>query len=196
MTSWSHWIAAALLCLGLPATSQALTVVGFEDISPNDLADGYGGLSGWAGLGGPGIADADRGGQGLKVFYGHGGLLGFDGAPVRVFGAYYKSYAVPLDEPPQAAIELWYHGRQVASLVDPRSPLAMTWLATDYAGPVDTIRLRGGLEGFAIDDLSYERIPVSGVPDPAPWLLLSGGLALLGWRCRQGRPGAAVHHAA
>ncbi|MFT7772280.1 PEP-CTERM sorting domain-containing protein [Roseateles sp.] len=179
MTRWPCWAACALFCLNLPAIAQPSQVVTFEEISPNDLTDGYGGLAGWSGLGGSGIADRDMGGNGLKSFYGHGGVLTFLDSPVRVFGTYYKSYAVDLNEPAFSAVELWYQGQPVASIADPRTPLAMAWLTTNYSGPVDAIRFRGGMEGFSIDDLTYEPMQVSNVPEPAPWALLAAGLGLL-----------------
>lgn len=185
MTRWPCWAACALFCLALPATAQPTQVVTFEDISPNDLEDGYGGLAGWAGLGGPGIADKDLGGNGLKSFYGQGGALTFLDSPVRVIGTYYKSYAADLNEPAFSAVELWYRGQSVASILDPRTPLAMVWLATNYSGPVDAIRFRGGLEGFSIDDLTYETMSVSNVTEPASWALLAAGLGLLARQRRQ-----------
>ena len=193
MIRWPRWAASALICLGLAAQAQTTPqVVTFEDISPNDLADGYGGLSGWAGIGGSGMGDHDLGGNGQKAFFGHAGVLSFIDGPVHVFGTLYKSYAANPDEPPFAAMELWYQGRAVASILDPRAPLGMLWLSTNYAGPVDAIRFQGGLEGFSIDDLTYERLDVSNVPEPASWLLLPMGLAALGLRRRfsAGAPGS------
>lgn len=195
MNRWPRWAACTLFCLSLSAIAQPLSVVTFEDISPNDLADGYGGLVGWSGLGGSGIADKDQGGNGHKSFYGHGGSLTFLDSPVRVLGTYYKSYAFDPDEPPFAAVELWYHGQQVASILDPRTALGMAWLETNYSGPVDAIRFRGGLEGFSIDDLTYERFAVSHVPEPASWMLLANGIGLLAWQRRRSAKKAVANHA-
>lgn len=170
---------AATLSLGISMSANA-AVVTFEDISPNDLADGYGGISGWASLGGPGISDTDLGGNGHKAFYGHEGMVSFDNAPVVFQGTLYKSYAAPQDEPPITAIELYFHGALVHSIFDPRAPLGLEWLASSYTGLVDKIYFRGGLEGFAIDDLTYEVSNVSPVPLPATWLMFTGGMAMLG----------------
>lgn len=182
MPSPSCWFASALLVASLSAHATSRAVVTFEDIAPNDLADGYGRLAGWAGLGGPGIADRDVGGNGLKVFYGHRGTLTFLDAPVRVLGTYYRSYVPDLNEPPFAALELWYRGQAVASINDPRSMTGLTWLTIAYTGPVDAVHFNGGIEGFAIDDFTYERLDVSTVPEPASAWLLVGGLAAIARR--------------
>ena len=192
MTRWSRWAARALICLSFPALAQTSTVVTFDDISPNDLADGYGGLTGWAGLGGVGISDHDLGGHGYKAFFGQRGLLSFLDGPVRFEGTLYKSYAAPQDEPPFAALELWYQGARMASITDPRTPLAMVWLTSSYQGPLDAIRFEGGVEGFSIDDLSFVRLPVSSVPEPTPGMLLAVGLAALAWQ--SGRRAGARRH--
>jgi hypothetical protein len=188
MSLWSRCIATILLLSSLAAQATSRTVVTFEDISPNDLADGYGRLAGWAGLGGPGIADRDVGGNGLKVFYGHRGTLSFLDAPVRFLGTFYRSYVPDLNEPPFAALELWYQGQPVASIIDPQSATGLTWLSSTYTGPVDAVRINGGIEGFAIDDFSYERLDVSPVPEPGSAWLLAGGLAAIARRrFRRGR---------
>lgn len=181
-----HWMASALLVTCFAAHAASRTVVTFEDISPNDLADGYGGLAGWSSLGGPGIGDRDTGGNGLKVFYGHRGVLSFLDAPVRMLGTYYRSYVPDLNEPAFAAVELWYEGQQVASITDPRSATGLTWLSSAYTGPIDAIRFNGGIEGFAIDDLSYERLDVGSVPEPGTAALLAAGLAVLARRRMRG----------
>lgn len=182
MSFRSRCIATVLLLSSLVANASSRTVVTFEDISPNDLADGYGRLAGWAGLGGPGIADRDVGGNGLKVFYGHGGTLTFLDAPVRILGTYYRSYVPNLNEPPFAALEFWYQGQPVASIIDPQSAIGLTWLSSAYTGPVDAVRINGGIEGFAIDDFTYERLDVSPVPEPASGWLLAAGLAAIARR--------------
>jgi hypothetical protein len=190
MSFCSRLIAGVLLLTSIAAHSAPRTVVTFEDISPNDLADGYGRLAGWTGLGGPGIADRDVGGNGLKVFYGHRGTLTFLDAPVRVLGTLYRSYAPDLNEPPFAALELWYQGQAVASIIDPQSLNGLTWLSSAYTGPVDAVRFNGGTEGFAIDDFTYERLDVSSVPEPATALLLVGGFSALA--CSRGRRKATI----
>ncbi|QSA97793.1 VPLPA-CTERM sorting domain-containing protein [Methylococcus sp. EFPC2] len=179
MVTKKQRLLASVLTLGLSMSAHASTVVTFEDISPNDLTDGYGGILGWASLGGVGIADKDLGGNGLKTFYGHEGMVSFDHSPVVFQGTYYKAYAVPQDEFPLTAIELWYQGKMVHSLQYLRSPLGLEWLASDYSGLVDKIYFRGGFEGFSIDDLTYEA--VSAVPLPASWMMFTGGLAVLGF---------------
>lgn len=178
----SCWVAGTLLLASVAVHAASRTVVTFEDISPAELTDGYGRLAGWSDLGGFGIGDRDMGGNGLKVFYGDRGTLTFLDAPVRVLGTFYRSYVPDLNEPAFAAVELWYGGQQVASITDPRSVTGLTWLSNAYLGPVDAIHFNGGIEGFAIDDLTYERLDVSSVPEPASALLLAAGLTLLGRR--------------
>ncbi|WP_155931165.1 PEP-CTERM sorting domain-containing protein [Methylomonas sp. 11b] len=176
---------ASMFALGLPMSAHASTVVTFEDISPNDLADGYGGISGWSALGSVGIADKDLGGNGHKALYGHEGMISFDHSPVVFQGTYYKAYAVPQDEFPLVAIELWYQGAMVHNLQYLHSPLGLEWLASGYSGLIDKIYFRGGLEGFSIDDLSYDS--VSSVPLPASWAMFAGGAAMLGFARRRDR---------
>lgn len=178
----SCWVAGALLLASVAVHAASRTVVTFEDIAPAGLTDGYGRLAGWSDLGGFGIGDRDMGGNGLKVFYGERGTLTFLDAPVRMLGTFYRSYVPNLNEPPFAAVELWYGGQQVASITDPRSVTGLTWLSNAYLGPVDAIHFNGGIEGFAIDDLTYERLEVSSVPEPASALMVAAGLALLGHR--------------
>lgn len=178
-----QWLSALIVALGLSVSAQASTVVTFEDISPNDLADGYSSISGWTSLASPGIYDADFGGIGRQSFYGNQGFLSFDQAPVIFQGTYYKAYHVLQDEFPLAAIELWYQGTLVHSIQYLRSTAGLEWLASDYSGLVDQIYLRGGIEGFSIDNLTFT--PTSTVPLPAAWLMFTGGAALLGFARRR-----------
>jgi len=174
---------ASILALGLSMSAYASTVVTFEDISPNDLADGYGGISGWSALGGTGIGDKAFGGNGHYVFWGHEGVISFDHSPVVFQGTYYKAFAQE-NETPLTAIELWYQGSLVSSFQYTGAPTqSMAWLGSGYAGLVDHIYFRGGLLGFSIDDLSYDS--VSSVPLPASWALFAGGAAMLGFARRR-----------
>lgn len=176
---------ASMLVLGLSMSVHASTVVTFEDISPNDLADGYGGISGWSALGGTGIGDKAFGGNGHYVFWGHEGMISFDHAPVVFQGTYYKAFAQD-NETPLTAIELWYQGSLVSSFQYTGAPTqSMAWLGSGYAGLVDHIYFRGGLLGFSIDDLSYDS--VSSVPLPASWAMFAGGAAMLGFARRSHR---------
>ncbi|MGZ8251975.1 MAG: PEP-CTERM sorting domain-containing protein [Methylophilaceae bacterium] len=165
---------AAALSLGVSISANA-TVVTFDDIGPDYLADGYGGVSGWTSIGQMQNANGDTNWR----FWGYEGMISFDNAPVFFQGTLYESYAAPQDEPPITAIELYFHGALVHSIFDPRGPLGVEWLASGYTGLVDKIYFRGGLEGFVIDDLTYEVSNVSPVPQPATWLMFTVGLAML-----------------
>lgn len=177
---------ALLIAAGAALTLQvqAATVVDFEGLPPGTVADGYSGITGWSSLGNLGVGVADLAAGGL-AYYGHDGVIRFQAGAVRFDGTLYKSYAVP-DGTSIQALELWYHGQLVHSLADPRAPLDMLWLASGYAGPVDEIRLHGGIEGFGIDNFTYSAAPV---PEPATGLTLAAGLALLvaRGRVRRGR---------
>lgn len=178
MVTKKQWVLTPLFALGLSMSAQASTLVTFEDISPNDLADGYGGISGWASLGGTGIGDKDLGGNGNKAFYGLQGAIHFDQSSVVFQGTYFKAYAVQQEAFPLTAIELWYQGAMVHTIQYSQPSLGLEWLASDYSGLVDQVYFRGGLRGFSIDDLTYES--VNAVPLPASWPMFTGGLAMLG----------------
>lgn len=178
-------LAACLACLFASTTSSA-TVITFEDVDVHygssplygtaDVADGYGGLSGWHNVGqvwgashDSGINEAIDG----KWFNGTTGELVFDDAPVVFTGTYYKSYnATDLI----TSIELYYQGTLVHSLLDPQAATNLVWLASGYNGLVDKILIRGGNEGFAIDNFTYS---VAAVPESATLALLLPGLALI-----------------
>ncbi len=174
-------LSGAFLALAFAMSSHA-TVVTFEDIDPANLSDGYGGVSGWTSTGSifSGIGE----GVGNYLFYGQSGMLSFDGAPVVFQGTYYKSYAVPSDESPITAIELYYQGNLVHSILDPLAPMGLEWVASGYSGLVDKVFFRGGIEGFAIDNLTYEPGNVSQVPLPASGILVSAVGIIYGLRRR------------
>lgn len=165
------------------------TVLTFEDVTVEyqtsplygtaDLADGYGGMTGWSNIGqvwgtpaGSGINEA----IGNQWFYGSTGELVFNQAPVVFEGTYYKSYAANPDSP-ITSIELYYQDKLVRSILDPRaSSGSLVWLSSGYSGLVDKVLIRGGGEGFAIDNFTYS---VAAVPEPNNMALLFAGLAIV-----------------
>lgn len=169
---YSQLVGGALLALAFAMPSHA-TVVTFEDIDPASLVDGYGGISGWNAAGS--IQSGTGEGVGDYLFYGMEGEISFDSAPVVFEGTYYKAYATDPNAPPITGIELFYQGTLVHSLLDPRAPLGLLWVASGYTGLVDKIFFRGGGEGFAIDNLTYTQAP-SQVPAPAAIPLFLSGL--------------------
>lgn len=53
-----------------------------------------------------------------------------------------------------------------------------TWLASGYAGAVDSVKVAGVQGYFAMDDFTYQE--VSAIPEPATYALLTVGLAAMG----------------
>ncbi len=85
-------------------------------------------------------------------------------------------------------IEGWYEGVLIGSDTLNLDPTAFRYLATDF-GPVDWLRIRAddGAQArwFLMDDLDVTRISVVhaiAVPESPTWLLLFGGLAVIGWK--------------
>lgn len=174
--------AVALLSLALsltPVAQASPVTVTFEDVPAAGIADGYGGISGWT-LAGSVFAGT---GEGVDdyLFYGpstSAGELHFDSAPIVFHGTYYKSYAADWMNP-ITSISLFYQGQLVHSILDPLAGGGLEWVASGYAGLVDTIRFQGGAEGFAIDNLSYE-VATATVPEPGSAALLLSGIGAAG----------------
>lgn len=178
-------IAALLIALTALAASPAYalpTTLTFEEF---DLwqrpADGYGGISGWSDRGM--VMENWGDSPGRQHFWSDVEDLRFDRAPVVFHGTYYKSYAADPDTP-LTSISLFYLGHLVHSILDPRAPLNLVWVDSGYHGLIDRIVFAGGIEGFAIDNLTYEQASTS-VPEPAAGLLLLTGLGLYGVTSRR-----------
>lgn len=183
------------ICLFSGAAQAIQTVVTFEDIntvsttSPlyaiGDVVDGYNGITGWSLVGQAWEALSGNldGEIGTHFFYGSSGELSFDNAPVIFEGTYYKSYSAdPVN--PITSIELYYQGQLVHSILDPLAPLGLEWVASGYSGLVDKIYIRGGGEGFSIDNLTYS---TAAVPEAETWVMLLAGLGLVGMMANRKR---------
>jgi hypothetical protein len=53
----------------------------------------------------------------------------------------------------------------------------MVWVASGYSGLVDKVYIRGGLEGYSIDNLTYS---VAAVPEPETYAMFLLGFGLIG----------------
>ena len=156
-------------------TAAKATIVTFEDIDSGAPSNGYGGISGWD-FGSVRSSFGD--GIGEKLFSGYEGELVFDDAPIIFEGSFYKSFAASQDNP-VTSFSLYYQNQLVHTIIDPLAPLQLVWVASGYAGLVDRIFIRGGGEGFAIDNFTYSQA-ISAVPVPAASLLFLSGLSFLG----------------
>jgi len=176
-----------LFSAALFASAQASqTVVDFEGITSENLIDGYGGLSGWQGIGG--FVGPSFGGAGLgeNVFYGLQGELRFDNGPVIFHGSHYQAYAFD-PQSPFTTLSLFYQNQLVHQT--PYNLLntgTLEWLSSGYSGLVDKIYIYGGGEGFGIDNLTYSAAPV---PVPGAVWLFGSGLTGLMLRTRQRKIG-------
>ena len=158
------------------ATVANATVVTFEDVNQFTITDGYGGISGWNALGF--VASGAGEGVGENLFYGNEGELLFNTAPVIFEGSFYKSYAAgPVNL--ITSFSLYYQNQLVHTILDPRAALQLEWVASGYSGLIDKILIKGGGEGFAIDNLTYSQ-GVSQVPLPTASLLFLSGLGAVG----------------
>jgi len=185
------------ICLFAVGEQASQTVATFEDIntvstiSPlyatGDVADGYNGISGWDNIGQAWEyldASFNVGQIGSRFFNGwSSGSLSFDSGPVVFEGTYYQSFARDTENT-LASIELYYQGVLVHSISDPLAPAGMVWIASGYSGLVDEIYIRGGGEGFNIDNLTYSS---AAVPEPGTYAMFLAGLSLIGLLKRRQR---------
>lgn len=167
------------------AASAAQVVVDFEDIHASwELADGYGGLSGWEAAGS--LRTQYPWALGDNLFHGWGGSLSFDAAPVVFDGLYYTYWG---GDGSVGGFSLLYQGAVVHTVAvnADTQPATLYWLPSGYAGLIDEIRFVPASDGFLVDNLTYTT--VTSVPEPAAAGQLAAGLGLLGllvWR-RSGR---------
>jgi hypothetical protein len=95
-------------------------------------------------------------------------------APTVFDGAWFSGYG-------EAAVtfELYLSGALVASSVALSPTSVARYLASGYAGLVDTVVVSSPLQAFyAMDDFTFHS-PVAAVPEPQTWALLLAGLGVV-----------------
>ncbi|MFZ5574132.1 MAG: PEP-CTERM sorting domain-containing protein [Pseudomonadota bacterium] len=165
----------------------ARVVVDFEDVhAPWGLSDGYGGISGWEGVGS--LRTHYPWALGDNLFHGWGGSLTFDAASVVFEGLDYTYWG---GDGSVGGFDLLYQGTVVHTVaVDADTqPASLYWLPSGYAGMVDEIRFVRASDGFIVDNLAYSTS--TPVPEPETYALFAAGLGLLGalaWRRAAANP--------
>lgn len=163
-----------ILAVSFSSAAQAVTVT-FEDIPNQQLYDGYGGISGWNEAGQLSSSSVNTG-IGDYWFHGWGGELRFDSAPIIFEGVYYQFWGG--DAAGQYSYSLYYQNQLVYSdPLDPNRPFNPYWLTSNYSGLVDKIYFYGTPDGIVLDNLTYS---IAAVPEPSTYVLLLGGLGVLG----------------
>ena len=106
-------------------------------------------------------------------------------------GAYFSGYS-------GVTFELFKDGALVAtsdSLPDSLgpNPYGPTFLASGYAGLIDTVVVRGVQGYYAMDDFTFRLDPTAAVPEPASYALVLVALGSAALARRRSRPGATRH---
>jgi hypothetical protein len=179
---------AGLASIALPANA---TVLGFDDIGVyGALPANYGGLdwsaSSW-------LAFDDVPDDAFTPHSGNWQLAADFGsadadttirfASASVFdGAWFSGYSDST-----VAFKLYLGGALVAQSALLATSAASTFLASGYAGLVDTVVAASGQQAFyAMDDFSFHNA-VAAVPEPQTWALMFGGLGAIALLARRRR---------
>ena len=169
------------------APMASATVLTFDDLPDGGVPANYGGLD-WS----AGDWSAFSGEQ--APFTAHSGdsriTTGFDDADAlatiglgdgKTFqGAWFSGF-----EDVSVTFELYEHGVQVATSSTLATSATPTWLASGYAGLVDTVVVASADQGasWVLDDLTF----AAAVPEPGSTALMAGGLLVLAVVARRRR---------
>jgi hypothetical protein len=187
---------AGLAGIGVCAhASAARIIVEFEDLSGTGLiADGYGGIN-WndnfsfydtaeapftpnsgSTVAFSNYAKTEPGTQFTQAFS--------FASPVLFEGAYFSGNPFTL------ALDYYLGGVRVGgiAIVTSATPTFLAGLPT----AVDEVRVTGNTGNWVMDDVTYETVVPSAVPEPATWAMMIAGFGLAGAAARRRRPAAAL----
>lgn len=170
-------LAGAALAACLP--SAMATVLNFDDIADGTLPLNYGGLdwstAGWTVFSTPAAPYTPHSGTGRVTT----GFMADDASSVIRFGkstsfdgAYFAGLGGAL-----LSFDLLLNGQLVHSSVTLDPSATPSFLASGYAGLVDTVMVRSANHGeYVMDDFSFAQA----VPEPETYAMLLGGLLVVG----------------
>ncbi len=182
MRKYLHLLRGALAVGVLTAAcvpAAMATVLSFDDVADGVLPSNYGGLdwsaAGWTAFATPAAPYTAHSGAGRVAT----GFMADDASSVIRFaqtasfdGAFFAGLGGAL-----LSFELLLGGQIVHTSASLDPSATASFLASGYAGLIDTVRVRSANHGeFVMDDFSFTQA----VPEPQSYALLLAGLLLVG----------------
>ena len=182
-------VLAATVMIAATVPAAMATVLNFDDVADGVLPAGYAGLdwsaAGWTAFATPAAPYTAHSGVGRITT----GFLADDASSVIRFGqtsifdgAYFAGLGGAL-----LSFELYLGDQKVHSSASLDPSATPSFLASGYAGLVDSVRVKSANHGeFVMDDFTFTQA----VPEPHSYALLLAGLLVVGVTVRRRHPAA------